>query len=147
MGERTSELNSLDIFINNIKNVNEYINQDIDEIYYQLLENAIEYGMTPKQFWEDDIEEYYCYQYAYLKKLHNTCHTQGLYNYVALSIALGNAFREKNKKPLEYPQENILATRLKEIEQEQKQNAIYKAQNITKQNLEEQYRLRLANCY
>ena len=55
MGERTSELNSLDIFINNIKNVNEYINQDIDEIYYQLLESAIEYGMTPKQFWEDDV--------------------------------------------------------------------------------------------
>lgn len=145
--QRGNQLTILDKIISYIENINQFITQDIDETYYQLLENAIEYGMTPKQFWEDDIEEYYCYQYAYLKKLHNTCHTQGLYNFVALSVVIGNAFREKNKKPLEYPQENILATRLKEIEQEQKQNAIYKAQNVTKQNLEEQYRLRLANCY
>lgn len=147
MGERTSELNSLDIFINNIKNVNEYINQDIDEIYYQLLESAIEYGMTPKEFWEDDVDNFYCYQMAYYKKLHNTCHTQGLYNYVALCIALGNSFRKKGDKPVDYPKENILAMKMKEMEKEQKKKAIYKASSINKENLEEQYRLRLANCY
>ena len=141
---KSSQLTILDKVIDYISGIYEFLNQDIDEFYYQLLENAIEYGMTPKQFWEEDIEIYYCYQYAYLNKLHTSCHTQGLYNYLALSVVIGNAFRKTSTKPLEYPKDNLLETNLKELKKEQQKQI---SSNVTRQNLEEQYRLRLASCY
>lgn len=142
--QRSGQLTILDKVINYIENLNKFLVQDIDEFYYQLIENAIEYGMTIKQFWEEDIEIFYCYQYAYLRKLHNTCHTQGLYNYMALGVALGNVLKKKGTKDLDYPKENLLEVNLKEIENQNKK--VY-TKKVNKENLEEQYRLRLASCY
>lgn len=42
---------------------------------------------------------------------------QGLYNYAAVSIALGNALRKKGSRPKNYPQEPIRLIPLTEEEQ------------------------------
>lgn len=151
MGTREDELNIFDRLILYIENLSDKYIQDIDEYYYDLLEKAIEYGMTPKQFWEEDIELFYCYRNAYIKRTHTQCHIQGLYNNIALSVTLNNILSDKKDKA-EYPNETLYDMQLEKIKDENdkkaniiKQNKITK--NISKENLEEQYRLRLANCY
>ena len=159
MGNQSGKLdnntyNYIDGIISYIDFLNDKYNLDIDNYYYDLLEQALEYGMTPKEFWQEDIELFYCYRNAYMKRIHNQYHTLGLYNSIALEVALGNLFRKSGSKPIEYPKENLLETNLKEIEKnirleeiniDNKNKVITK--NITKENLEEQYRLRLAKCY
>lgn len=154
MGNGKSKLNSS---LNYLDNIIEYINYllnknnyDIDNYYYDLLSLAIEYGMTPKQFWEEDIELFYCYQNAYLNRIHTQCHTQGLYNSIALGVVLGNMLKKKGTKDIEYPKENLLQQNLSNIKQNIQNGNSNKKQItkcITKSNLEEQYRLRLSKCY
>lgn len=158
MGNQQSKLDNkfenIDNIINYLDFINDKYNIDIDNYYYDLLEQAIEYGMTPKQFWEEDIELFYCYRNAYIKRTHYQYHTLGLYNVVALGTVLGNMFKKQGTKNIEYPKDNLLETNIKEIEKiirledlrnGDKTKIITK--NITKDNLEEQYRLRLSRCY
>lgn len=158
MGNQQSKLDNkfenIDNIINYLDFINDKYNIDIDNYYYDLLEQAIEYGMTPKQFWEEDIELFYCYRNAYIKRTHYQYHTLGLYNVVALGTVLGNMFKKQETKNIEYPKDNLLETNIKEIEKiirledlrnGDKTKIITK--NITKDNLEEQYRLRLSRCY
>lgn len=63
--------------------------------------------MTIEQFWHDDPKLIFVYQKAYLNKLHQEAHTQGFYNFVALTTALGNAFRKKGQKAEEYPRKPL----------------------------------------
>lgn len=59
--------------------------------------------MTVEQFWHSDPMLLKVYEKAYLRRLHTEAHAQGFYGFVALSTALGNAFRKKGEKAREYP--------------------------------------------
>ena len=65
------------------------------------------FGMSSKEFWEDDPQLYWSYRTFYLKKLqveadtiNYECWLNGSYTCLAVSIALNNGF-SKNK--MEYP--------------------------------------------
>lgn len=101
--------------------------------FYDLLPMAITYGMSVKEFWEDDPVLFWAYRFSYYTKLktkqkifNNNAWLQGTYFYEAISVALCNAFgRQKieySKKPYEFDtkenqskdeQTNALVERLK----------------------------------
>lgn len=149
MGEQKStQLTQLNKILDYLKEVKKFLYEDVDSYYYDLLEQAIEYGMTPKQFWEEEIEMFFCYRNAYLQRLHNQCHIQGLYNFMAYSISIANMFKKNKNDKIEYPKDNLLRTSLEEhINKLNEEKVILKSNQVTKKNLEEQYRLRLMNCY
>lgn len=146
--QKLSQLNQLNKIVKYLKELREFLYEDIDSYYYDLLEQAIEYGMTPKQFWEEEVEMFFCYRNAYLQRLHNQCHIQGLYNFMAYSISIANMFKKNKSDKIEYPKDNLLKTSLEEhINKINEKKVILKSNQVTKKNLEEQYRLRLMNCY
>lgn len=146
--QKSSQLNQLNKIVKYLKELREFLYEDIDSYYYDLLEQAIEYGMTPKQFWEEEVEMFFCYRNAYLQRLHNQCHIQGLYNFMAYSISIANMFKKNKSDKIDYPKDNLLKTSLEEhINKINEKKVILKSNQVTKKNLEEQYRLRLMNCY
>ena len=63
------------------------------------------YGMSSKEFWEDDPKLYWAYRTFYFKELEYkeqendyNCWLQGLYNYNALTQALIGAFGDDKSK-------------------------------------------------
>lgn len=146
--QKSNQLNQLNKIVKYLKELREFLYEDIDTYYYDLLEQAIEYGMTPKQFWEEEVEMFFCYRNAYLQRLHNQCHIQGLYNFMAYSISIANMFKKNKNDKIDYPKDNLLKTSLEEhINKINEKKVILKSNQVTKKNLEEQYRLRLMNCY
>lgn len=79
------------------------------ETYYfvEELPLALEYGMSPHQFWEEDIDLFYAYQKAYVNRVHNQAHLIGMYNELAYSVTMANAFRQKNSDVVSYPKEDV----------------------------------------
>jgi uncharacterized protein YdeI (YjbR/CyaY-like superfamily) len=71
---------------------------------------AITYGMSVKEFWDEDPELFWAYRFSYLNKLkmeqevfnHNAW-LQGVYFYEGISVALNNAFSEQKIKYSEFP--------------------------------------------
>ncbi len=68
---------------------------------------AITYGMSVKEFWEDDPNLFWAYRFSYYEKIKKeqemfNCNAwlQGAYFYEAISIALSNGF---GKGHLKYP--------------------------------------------
>lgn len=124
-----------------------FITYDYDEYYDELLKNALKYGMSISDFYNQDLRYYYFYEEAYYDKLHETAHIQGLYNYRALLSVISSIIPQKNNnKPLEYPQMNIY------MEAIQKRNSVAKNNHktkmiLTKENKQEYYMNSLANCY
>ena len=66
------------------------------------------FGMSSKEFWEDDPQLYWSYRTFYLKKLQAETEMinykgwlYGSYDFLAVSIALNNAF---SKQKMEYPE-------------------------------------------
>ena len=73
-----------------------------------MLPSAIEYGMSIKDFWENDPELFWAYRFSYINKLKREEETfnynawlQGLYFFEGVSIALANGF---GKSKLKYPE-------------------------------------------
>lgn len=119
---------------------------DYDNHYLELMKNALKYGMTKQEFWFDDLREYYVYEEAYIEKLHETSHIQGLYSYIALQTVAGNVFQKKGEKPLEYPITNIYAQE-KEKTLVGHKKTLTSSVKVTKENLQEVYMNKLAKCY
>jgi len=74
-----------------------------------LLPSAIEYGMSVKDFWEEDPELFWAYRFSYINKLKReneinnyNAWLQGMYFFEGISIALANSFGKGNYK---YPAE------------------------------------------
>ncbi len=74
--------------------------------FYDLLPMAITYGMSVKEFWEEDPDLFWAYRFSYIEKIkfesedkNTTAWLQGAYIYEAVSIALANAF---SKQKLNY---------------------------------------------
>ena len=77
---------------------------------------AITYGMSVKEFWEDDPDLFWAYRFSYFTKLkseqetfNNNAWLQGAYFHEAITVALCNAFSkqkvEYSKKPYGADQE------------------------------------------
>lgn len=67
---------------------------------------ALTYGMSVKEFWEDDPDLFWAYRFSYYtkqkeeqEKFNSNAWLQGAYFYEALSVALCNAF---SKSKVEY---------------------------------------------
>ncbi len=74
--------------------------------FYDLLPMAITYGMSVKEFWEEDPDLFWAYRFSYIERIkfenedkNQTAWLQGAYIYEAVSIALANAF---SKQKLNY---------------------------------------------
>jgi hypothetical protein len=77
-----------------------------DYYFFEELPLALEYGMTPQQFWEEDEDLFYVYQQAYVNKKHNEAHLIGLYVELAIEIGVNNLFAKKSEKQ-NYPYEDV----------------------------------------
>lgn len=100
----------------------EVLKIDIDKNYYEMLTMAIEYGMTPNEFWNDEIQLFYVYQKAYINRLHRETHLQGLYNELAFSVVISKAFSKKENNKITYPKEDVynpFKQEKKKVEQKQ----------------------------
>jgi hypothetical protein len=67
------------------------------------------YGMSSKEFWEDDPKLYWSYRTFYLKKLEEEelktdyqCWLEGAYIFNALNIVYSNMFAKDGEQPKEY---------------------------------------------
>lgn len=67
---------------------------------------AITYGMSVKEFWEDNPDLFWAYRFSYYEKVranqemfNNNAWLQGAYFHEAISVALCNAF---SKQKVEY---------------------------------------------
>lgn len=87
------------------------------------------FGMTSKEFWEDDPQLYWSYRTFYLKKkelegkeeiekIKYNAWLNGNMNCIAVSVALNNAF---NKEKVEYPSYEKMFKTEKEDKQDKKQ--------------------------
>ena len=120
-----------------------------DDYYNKLFKNALKYGMSRNDFWYgNDWKEYLIYEDAYYERLHEHTHIQGYYNYIAFNTILSNAFSDKKKgnKPLNYPEYNLYQENMKNIDKVVKTTNTSNIK-ITKENLQQVYMNRLANCY
>lgn len=118
---------------------------DYDQYYNELYKNAIKYGITKKEFWEElEWQDYFIYEEAYLEKLHEQTHLQGYYNYLAFSTIYANMFNKDKSKIESYPTSNLY---LQFKDNKDKNNEIKSNVKITKDNLEQVFQNRLANCY
>lgn len=113
---------------------------DYDEYYLTLFKNALKYGMTRDEFYNNDLQEYYCYQEAYIEKIHEQSHIQGLYSYIAMQTIVTNVLAKKGDKPSEYPKIDFYNEEKEKI----KNNKTHK---ITKDNLHNKYMNSLLKCY
>lgn len=63
--------------------------------------------MSLDDFWNGDCDLLFAYQKAYINKVHKQSHIQGIYNSLAFSTVIGNMFKKKDAKPIEYPQYDV----------------------------------------
>jgi len=94
-----------------------------------LFPSAIMFGMSSKEFWEDDPQLYWSYRTFYLKEMQQKAEIYnyegwlyGNYTHLAVSVALNNAF-SKNKakypdKPFGLGQNKGKTKLQKQLEQE-----------------------------
>lgn len=59
---------------------------------------AIEYGMTPEQFWLDDMKLFDVYCKAYYRRLHNQSFVQAQYFDYSIAVELSNMWKKKGDK-------------------------------------------------
>lgn len=89
---------------------------------------AITYGMSVKEFWEDDPDLFWMYRFSYYERLktqqeifNSNAWLQGAYMHEAVTVALCNAF---SKSKVEYSKHPYGFNENKATTEEQKQKAI-----------------------
>ena len=86
------------------------------------------FGMSSKEFWEDDPQLYWAYRTFYLEKLKKDADTinyeawlKGSYTCIAVSVALNNAFAKQKvkypEKPMGMEDEKIKGKLQEQLEQ------------------------------
>ena len=93
----------------------------------ELFPSAIMFGMSSKEFWEEDPQLYWAYRTFYLQKTKYDAEESnykawlyGNYTCIAVSVALNNAF---SKKKAEYPKEPLGSKKEKEKTSNEKEGA------------------------
>lgn len=83
------------------------------EVFKQYFPIYLSYGMSASEFWDDDPELAAAYRKSYEISLN--CKNlemwmQGIYTMKALESTVGNMFKKKGDKPIEYPKEPLPIT-------------------------------------
>lgn len=87
---------------------------------------AITYGMSVKEFWEDNPDLFWAYRFSYFKKLkeekerfNNNAWLQGAYFHEAITVALCNAFTKQkikySDKPYTFDSEDTKKSKQEEL--------------------------------
>lgn len=77
-----------------------------------LLPLALQYGMTPSDFWNGEpelLESYHIFYKIKLKAIDMEEWKMGLYVFTGVQTALANAFGKKGSPPRKYPSESFLS--------------------------------------
>lgn len=89
---------------------------------------AITYGMSVKEFWEDDPDLFWVYRFSYFERLraeqemfNNNAWLQGAYFHEAISVALCNSF---GKQKVEYSKQPYGFDKNNEEQEEQKKQQL-----------------------
>lgn len=92
------------------------------------------FGMSSKEFWEEDPQLYWAYQTFYLRQLemqfekdNQYMWLQGMYIYEGVSVALNNAFQRTKKNYSEKPYN--FSEKTKEEKSKEEINAIVLQEN------------------
>ncbi len=121
---------------------------DYDKYYKELFKNALKYGMSKNEFWNgQDYDDYFVYEEAYYEKMHETQHIGGLYNFIAISSALGG--KTSDGKPLRYPDNNYLYQQKNKAKNAQSNSSLDKGRfkEVKKEKMQELYMSELAHYY
>ena len=93
----------------------------MSSVFHEVLPYYMFLGMTPDEYWHGDPMLPIYYRKLHLLKqdeANEKMWFQGYYNYVAVSTALQNGFREKGKKPQPYLKEPLPIREKTELEKE-----------------------------
>ena len=103
----------------------------------ELFPSAIMFGMSSKEFWEEDTQLYWAYRTFYLQKTKTDTELMnyeawlfGNYTCMAVSVALNNAF---SKKKTEYPDKPFGMEKEKAKNKLQKELEQIKDKNVRQQ--------------
>lgn len=120
---------------------------DYDKYYATLYKNALKYGMSKYDFWNENYEDYFIYEEAYYERLHETQHIGGLYNFRAICSALGN--KDSNDKPITYPVENYYQQQKQQIETKKinENKPLRSFKSVKKKDVARRQIQELAHCY
>lgn len=83
------------------------------EQFYKAFPFYLHIGMTPTQFWEDDVnltKSYYQKHLLDIEQLNQEMWWQGAYIYHGVSVALSNFAKKKGQKPQKYLEKPIRIT-------------------------------------
>ena len=93
---------------------------------------AITYGMSVKEFWDDNPDLFWAYRFSYYEKMKNeneifnqNAWVQGAYIYEAVQVAINNSFGKHKLEYSKYPYgtpEKIIAE--KEAQRQQKEQEL-----------------------
>ena len=95
--------------------------------YEERLPQAIQYGMTPEQFWYGDIRLIGAYEKAYYRDVLYKGWVQGNYNHIGYGVVMAKAFAKKGEKVDDYPAwvdpiEKIQKQKIKKNDREEQRN-------------------------
>ena len=97
--------------------------------------------MTVEQFFDSTDIEVHAFEKAYYNRTNTQSWMNGLYNYQAQSIALSNAFAQRDSQRISYPSEPIkMFSEVKEIE-----DKIEERKDVDSKDLE--FRKMMMECY
>ena len=97
--------------------------------------------MTVEQFFDSTDIEVHAFEKAYYNRMNTQSWMNGLYNYQAQSIALSNAFAQRDSQRISYPSEPIkMFSEVKEIE-----DKIEERKDVDSKDLE--FRKMMMECY
>lgn len=84
--------------------------------------------MTDEQYWHGEPDLLQRYYEVYMQRIHQEAHLYGYYQYIAVSTALSNAFREKGKKVIPYIEKPLIT------------EEYWNKKKITEENIDEEYK-------
>lgn len=84
-------------------------------------------GMTYDQYWYGDplmARAFYQTEQLRMRRINEVSWLNGAYTFIAVSTAIGNALREKGKKPDEYPDKpmDLFETKETDLEKAQRED-------------------------
>lgn len=98
--------------------------------------SAIMFGMSSKEFWEEDPQLYWAYQTFYLKQQemkfdrdNQYMWLQGMYIYEGVSVALHNAFQKTHRSYTEKPYDLKSKANEKEMTKEEINDIVLQKNN------------------
>lgn len=91
-----------------------------------LLPLALQYGMTPSDFWNGEpelLESYHIFYKNKIKEIDTEEWKMGLYVFTGVQTALANAFRKSGSPAAKYPKQGFLAKEESKVDKQKQLEA------------------------